>query len=154
MKNKIRAIYNIFTEYNINLSMFIKIAENNDGLLKVMLGMAESKFIDDENDKYIITNGTNLSNMYREELADIVNSREQELNKDKTLKEHPTVEDVKNWIYCDYTEEQLAEKVINKLEKIVFAKIFLVIKKNNENIKEIQIKDANDYIIFSGNIET
>ncbi len=160
MKNKISTIYNIFKEYDINLYMFFKVLDikeyfpkQENGTVLAMIILAEVEIANDITNKYVITNGSNLFNMYREEHGDIVNSREQELNKDKASKEYPTVDDVKNWIYCDYTEEEMNEKIIERLEKIVLIKVYMELKKHDKNVNNVILIDTNENILFKGKIK-
>ena len=66
MKNKIYAVYNAFSNNNVNLSFFVKINELKNN---VMLIIGEYEFYKNDIESYIITNGNNLFHIYQEEPA-------------------------------------------------------------------------------------
>lgn len=145
MKNKIYAVYNAFSNNNVNLSFFVKINELKNN---VMLIIGENEFYKNDIESYIITNGNNLFHIYQEERADIVHTREQELNKDKVTKEHPTTEDIKNWKYCDYTEKEIDDMVMERIEKIIILKICSIVK-NYSKLQHFKIVDTEENVLLS-----
>ncbi len=101
----------VLKDYNINLSMFIKIIDEKTA----MILLAEKEIFIESNEQHIIIDAVNLSNIYKEKYGDVAFSD----NKEKLSK------------------AEIEEILINRLERIVKLKIYTILENYIDSIKDI-----------------
>lgn len=123
MKNSIGIMLNTLKDYNINLSMFIKIIDDKTA----MILLARKEEINIDNDLYIVTDAVNLSNIYKEEYSDIVMP-----------------------INNNYNKEDIKKCVVNRLKKIVVLKAYNILENHMDSIIDVVLVDCNKNILSNG----
>ena len=114
---------NTLKDYNINLSMFIKIVDDKTA----MILLARKEEINIDNDLYIVTVAVNLSNIYKEEYSDIIMP-----------------------INNNYNKEDIKKCVVNRLKKIVVLKAYNILENHMDSIIDVVLVDCNKNILSNG----